>query len=281
MSFSIKLGKVAGIDLYLHLTFLLLLAFVGLSQGGLPAVLLVSVVFGCVLLHELGHALTARTFGIATEDITLYPIGGVARLTRMPRAPGAELLITLAGPAVNLVIAGTIAAFLWASGAALVEDLGAYGEAGWSFATALMGINLALALFNLVPAFPMDGGRIFRALLSGWIGRLRATEIAAGLGRALAIAFGAYSLLVGHDLLRVALAAFIFAAAGAELARVRVEEGARGRSFRNPYTGPSEPQDYLWIAPPGYRWVSLGRGVWRLAPISVNIHEAPGSRRVG
>ena len=122
MSLSIKLGRVAGIDLYLHLTFLLLLAFVGLSQGGLPAVLLVSAVFGCVLLHELGHALTARAFGIDTEDITLYPIGGVARLTRMPRAPGAELLITLAGPAVNLAIAGVLGAFLWASGSSLIES---------------------------------------------------------------------------------------------------------------------------------------------------------------
>ena len=142
-----------------------------------------------------------------------------------------------------------------------------------------MGINLALALFNLVPAFPMDGGRIFRALLSGWIGRLRATEIAAGLGRALAIAFGAYSLLIGQDLLRVALAAFIFAAAGAELARVRIEEGARGRSFRNPYTDPGpRPERDLWVAPAGYHWVSLGRGVWRLQrpiPVRVNIHEAP------
>src|SRR4051812_9986689 len=99
-----KLGRVAGIDVFLHPTFLLLLAYVGLLQGGIGAILLVSAVFGCVLLHELGHALMARRFGIETEDITLYPIGGVARLRRMPRAPGAELLIALAGPAVNVLI---------------------------------------------------------------------------------------------------------------------------------------------------------------------------------
>src|SRR5690606_11386827 len=111
-TFSWKLGRVAGIDLYLHPTFLLLLAFAYASQGGLMAVLLVGAVFGCVLLHELGHALTARFCGIRTEDITLYPIGGVARLVRMPRKPSAELLITLAGPAVNLVIAGVLATLI-------------------------------------------------------------------------------------------------------------------------------------------------------------------------
>src|SRR6478735_2190162 len=105
MMFSWKLGRVAGIDLFLHPTFLILLAWSAM-QGGLDWALLVSAVFGCVVLHELGHALTARLFGIATRDITLYPIGGVARLERMPRAPGAELLITLAGPLVNVAIAG-------------------------------------------------------------------------------------------------------------------------------------------------------------------------------
>src|SRR5215831_2000683 len=104
MGMSWKLGQVAGIDVFLHPTFLLLLAYVALTQGGIGAVLLVSAVFGCVLLHELGHALVARRFGIGTEDITLYPIGGVARLQRMPRTPGAELVIALAGPAVNFLI---------------------------------------------------------------------------------------------------------------------------------------------------------------------------------
>src|SRR3954471_5770194 len=111
MRMSWKLGRVAGIDVFLHPSFLILLAF--FAPGGLESVLLVSAAFGCVLLHELGHALMARRFGIGTEDITLYMIGGVARLRRMPKAPGAELLIALAGPAVNVVIAvalGTILA---------------------------------------------------------------------------------------------------------------------------------------------------------------------------
>src|SRR3984957_9271189 len=103
MGMSWKLGRIAGIDVFLHPTFLLLLAYVGITEGGIGSILLVSSVFGCVLLHEFGHALMARRFGIATVHITLYPIGGVARLRRMPRAPGAELLIALAGPAVNVL----------------------------------------------------------------------------------------------------------------------------------------------------------------------------------
>ncbi len=272
MRMSWKLGRVAGIDLYLHPTFLLLLAFVGISQGGLAAMLLVSAVFGCVLLHELGHALTARFCGIRTEDITLYPIGGVARLERMPRKPASELLITLAGPLVNLAIAGVLAVGLF------VLDTAYATHYGWpsdvppllSFSAALMWINLALAAFNMVPAFPMDGGRVFRALLSGWVGRLRATEIAAGVGRFLALAFGCWSLLHGN-LIHCALAAFIFFAAGAELLRVRAEE----RSMR-----PYDDDDDIWTAPPGYRWVSRGNGTWRLSPIVITVNDrAPRSWR--
>src|SRR3954467_4520657 len=144
---SWKLGRVAGIDVFLHPTFLLLLAFVGMRQEGPGSILLTSAVFGCVLLHELGHALMARRFGIETEDITLYPIGGVARLRRMPRAPGAELLIALAGPAVNLVIVMALVA---------ASEIGLLGSPSplSLFADQLTLINLGLALFNLIPAFP-------------------------------------------------------------------------------------------------------------------------------
>jgi len=284
MNLSYRLGRVAGIDLYVHATFLLLLAFVGLSQGGIEAVLLVSAVFGCVLLHELGHALTARSFGIGTEDITLYPIGGVARLQRMPRAPGAELLITLAGPAVNLAIAGVIAVFLWVSGGALVDGFGTLGILGWDFASALMSINLVLAAFNMIPAFPMDGGRILRASLSGWLGRLRATEIAAGLGRILAVGFGVYNLMPGRfDLLRVALSVFVYMAASSELGRVRAEEWQRNYYRPSGRENSSDTARFpgdggVWTAPPGYRWVSQGQGVWRLAPITVSSYTNPGPR---
>jgi len=262
MRTSWKLGRVAGIDLFLHPSFFILLAFYGATQGP-GAILLVSAAFGCVLLHELGHALMARGFGIGTEDITLYPIGGVARLRRMPKAPGAEMLIALAGPAVNVVIALA----LWS-----MMELGLLGSA---FAGSLLMINVVLAVFNLVPAFPMDGGRILRALLSGWLGRERATVIAAGLGRGLALAFGLYLLLNNPTfpdvLFPLALAAFIYMAAGAEMMQVLAEGRGRGRGDDD-RDGDSDG-DGMWVAPPGYSWVSRGKGVWQLAPIPA---QAPG-----
>jgi Zn-dependent protease len=263
MSMSWKLGRIAGIDVFLHPTFLLLLAFVGITQGGLGSILLVSSVFGCVLLHELGHALMARRFGIATEDITLYPIGGVARLQRMPRAPGAELLIALAGPAVNLVI---VVALVAARGLELFGSPWSPGALGL-FVDELILVNLGLALFNLIPAFPMDGGRVLRALLSGWIGRERATMIAAAIGRGLALVFGVYCLIHG-SFLQAALAAFIYLAAGQELARVLAEEHM-GRA-RGTWGGEPAANQGVWTAPPGFHWVSRGNGTWQLAPITAS-----------
>lgn len=261
MGFSWKLGRVAGIDLFLHPTFLILLLW-ALVSGGVEWAALMSAVFGCVVLHELGHALTARAFGIGTRDITLYPIGGLARLERMPRAPGAELLIAVAGPLVNVAIAGTLSMALWISGA----------FAPWSgpslisaFGADLVMINLVLAGFNMLPAFPMDGGRVLRALLSRPFGRVRATDIAAGLGRALALVFGVYALFNGAPLSAI-LAMFIFFAAGAEAASVRADERRRRGS-----------ESGIWTAPAGYRWVSLGHGCWQLAPIRVE--TTPWERR--
>jgi len=263
MGFSWKLGRVAGIDLFLHPTFLLLLLW-ALASGGVGSTALIAAVFGCVVLHELGHALTARAFGIGTRDITLYPIGGVARLDRMPRAPGAELLIAIAGPLVNVAIAGSLALALWISG-----ELAPWS--GPSMITALGAdlvlINLVLAGFNMLPAFPMDGGRVLRAALSRPLGRVRATEIAAGLGRALALVFGVYALLNGVFLSAI-LALFIFVAAGAEAVAVREEERRREGSDRG-----------IWTAPAGYRWVSLGHGFWQLAPIRVESNPSPWERR--
>jgi Zn-dependent protease len=264
MRMSWKLGRVAGIDVFLHPSFLLLLAFFGASVG-LESILLVSAAFGCVLLHEFGHALMARGFGIGTEDITLYMIGGVARLRRMPKAPGAELLIALAGPAVNVAIALALGAIL---------ALGLLGDPSsglpiHSFMISLWWINVGLVLFNMVPAFPMDGGRVFRALMSGLIGRERATMIAAGLGRGLALAFGFYQLInaptLGAALMPMALAAFVYMAAGAELEQVLAEGRRRER----------REDDDTWSAPPGFFWVSRGNGVWQLAPIPA--HSSGGS----
>ena len=272
MRMSWKIGRVAGIDLFLHPTFLFFLAFIGLSQGGGPGtILLTTAIFGCVLLHELGHALMARRFGILTADITLYPIGGVARLQHLPRSPGAELLIALAGPAVNVAIALVL-------GVGLAALVGAPHRLGWrdgivGWTSLLMGANLLLAGFNLIPAFPMDGGRVLRALLSIWLGRGRATEIAAVVGRVLAVGFGLGSLMYTPwplKLLHVFLAAFIFFAAGMERTQVRVEE--RRRRF-------AEPDDGIRMAPPGFYWVNRGNGFWQLAPIAVRVADPSGSWR--
>jgi Zn-dependent protease len=260
MRLSWKLGRVAGIDLYVHATFLLIFLFVpGLFDGGAEAagsILLILSVFGCVLLHELGHALMARRFGIETEDITLYPIGGVARLRRLPRAPGAELLIALAGPAVNFAIVAVMLGLAWLG---LIEF--GYG----SFLGSLLVINLLLGAFNLVPAFPMDGGRVLRAILSGFLGRARATTIAAAVGRVMAVLFGVAALFWTRNPFHLALAAFVYFAGRAEEARVLYEEDRR-RGYARTDPGIS-------VAPPGYRWVQRGDGIWQLAPVVVRVPE--------
>ncbi len=258
MNWSWKIGRVAGIELYLHPTFLLLLGLVGLSEGGMLSVLLTAAAFGCVLLHELGHAMAARVCGIATVDITLYPIGGVARLARMPRKPASELLITLAGPAVNVALAAVLWSVVAVGG--LVGVSSPFTAFGLRFLSSLAFINLILAAFNMVPAFPMDGGRVLRALLSGWIGRLRATEFTARLGKLLAIGFGFWSLLNGN-LLQVALAVFVYLAASAELFRVRREEGDRWDD--------DDRDRGIRVGPDGKQWVRVGQGLWQLAPITV------------
>jgi Zn-dependent protease len=251
-SLSWKLGRVAGIDVFVHPTFLLILLFPQVREGGWLVLATVLALFGCVLLHELGHALMARRFGIETQDITLYPIGGVARLLRIPRSPGAELAIALAGPAVNFaIVAGLLG----------LDFLGLVGP--WSDAAGvLIGMNLMLGLFNLIPAFPMDGGRVLRALLSPGLGRLRATQVAAGLGRGLAILFGLFGLSQGVWNW-VFLSAFIYVVAGMELAGVAAEEN------RDRYEGDGGD----WKTPPGYRWVQQGHGAWQLAPIVINARD--------
>jgi Zn-dependent protease len=255
MQISWKLGRVEGIDLFLHPTFLLLLIFAAVSGGGLWAVALTLAVFVCVLLHEFGHALTARAFGIETEDITIYPIGGLARLRRMPRSPKAELLITLAGPAVNVVIAAVLALVLM-----VVLAVGAGSAAMWIASTVgqLMWINVGLAVFNMLPIFPMDGGRVLRAGLSAWLGRVRATEIAATLGRGLSIVLGVGFFMAFGLSIQLLLPVFLYFAAGAERNSVLAEERLR-----------QAPSVGVWTAPPGYHWVSRGSGAWQLVPIVV------------
>jgi Zn-dependent protease len=220
-----KLGDVAGIGIFVHWSFWLLPVWILLSGvsggigllGALASVGFVFAIFGCVVLHELGHALTARFYNIGTRDITLYPIGGVANLERIPTRPSQELIIALAGPAVNVVIAGVLFVLLLIAG---VGTQGAvFNFTGGSFFLNLLLVNVALVVFNMLPAFPMDGGRVLRAFLAMRLPYLRATEIAVRVGQAVAIAFGLMGLFSGGTLIFVAL--FVFLAAQAELAMAR------------------------------------------------------------
>jgi Zn-dependent protease/CBS domain-containing protein len=225
-----KLGRIAGIVIRVHATFVLLLAWIAASHllAGHGAattargLVLVVGVFAIIVLHELGHALVARRFGCATLDITLYPIGGAAHLERMPERPAQELLVAAAGPAVNVVFAITIYAGLRLVGA----DTGDPMRLGGSLAVQLLWINVSLALFNLLPAFPMDGGRILRALLALVLPRSRATTMAVYVARTLAVGLGLLGLVFNALLLLIAV--FVWIAAGHERAADRLARSVRG-----------------------------------------------------
>lgn len=231
MTWSIPLFSWRGTVVRLHLTFLLFLLWIGLAddaRGGLSAGLsgmaLLVMLFACVVAHEFGHVLVARRFGINTPHITLLPIGGVARLERMPDEPWQELLVALAGPAVNLVIAAVLVlgfGVRLSLHGLLAADDGSHGLLG-----PLLTINLFLAAFNLLPAFPMDGGRVLRAALAWRMGNVRATRVAAIVGQLLALALGAVGLL-GHPML-LFVAAFVFFGAATESQAVQVREASRG-----------------------------------------------------
>lgn len=238
MKWSVKLGRFAGVDVFLHVTFVLLVLLVaasGLLDGGtladaMEGVVLVLAVFGCVLLHEYGHALAARGFGIRTRDITLLPIGGVARLERMPERPAQELWVALAGPAVNGIIAAALAAWLLLKGA--MTGLGWTEWFEGSLAQHLLLVNLSLIGFNLIPAFPMDGGRVLRAVLAMGMGQERATHIAAKVGRGLALVFAFYGLRgffggAGNPML-LFIAGFVWMSAGQEVGNSR-RQARQGR----------------------------------------------------
>jgi Zn-dependent protease len=220
MGWSIPIFRVAGIQLRIHLTFLLLiawLAFTYYGSGRSPEAafwaVLILVLFVCVVLHEFGHALTAKAFGINTPDITLLPIGGVARLERMPEEPGQELAIAAAGPMVNVIIA--LGAF--AGGARFHYP----PTLQHGFISGLLTINVVLFLFNLLPAFPMDGGRVLRALLATRMPYARATQVAATVGQGFAFAFGFVGLLWNPFLIFIALFVYIGASQEAALAQMR------------------------------------------------------------
>jgi Zn-dependent protease len=228
MTWSLRLGTFSGIPVNLHWTFLALLGFVALSQlvstgsvaVALSGVLFVAAIFACVVLHEFGHALAARRYGIGTRDVTLLPIGGIARLDRMPRDPRQELWVALAGPAVNIAIAGLLGIWLFLTGPAAGVGTGLMGG---SFAARLLSVNIALVVFNMLPAFPMDGGRVLRALLAQRIGHLKATDVAAKIGRGVAVVFGIIGLLWNPMLILIAF--FVWFGAGQEAAMARRRAG--------------------------------------------------------
>lgn len=230
MGWSWKMGRIAGITVQMHWTFLLLLVFLGFSYAAEGASLAAAVagigfilaVFGCVVLHELGHALVARRFGVPTRDITLLPIGGIARLQRMPEHPGQELLVAIAGPLVNVVIGGALALVLWATGDLRLAAPGTVADiTRGNFLFNLMWVNIVLVGFNLLPAFPMDGGRVLRALLAFRLSYVKATGIAAGVGQMMAMLFGLVGLLAFHPLL-IFIALFVFLGAGAEAQQAQI-----------------------------------------------------------
>ncbi|MFI5387008.1 MAG: site-2 protease family protein [Fimbriimonadales bacterium] len=237
MKWSLKVARVAGINVYVHATFLILLIWIAAGQylshettsAMLGMIGFVLLLFAIIVLHELGHALAARRYGIETQDITLLPIGGVARLNKIPEDPKQELVVAFAGPLVNLVIAAGLFIGLAVS-SGLSSVLHASLEGG-NLIASLLVLNVWLAFFNLLPAFPMDGGRVFRALLGLKLSRVRATEIAVGVGHAMALIFGAVGLfgLFGYyNPFLVFIALFIWVGADGELQQVRMHAYLHG-----------------------------------------------------
>ena len=221
MSWSLRIARIAGTEIRIHITFILFLAWIGFAYhqthgaaAAVHGVLFLTLLFACVLLHELGHALAARLFGIPTPDITLLPIGGVARLQRMPDRPFQEIVVALAGPAVNVVIAFVLVVGAGATIAArYLGDLAGRPE---ELVNRLATVNVMLVLFNLIPAFPMDGGRVLRALLAMRTTYGRATRIAAGVGQGFAFLFG-FAGLFGNPML-IFIALFLYLGASQEAA---------------------------------------------------------------
>lgn len=248
MKWQWKLGRFAGIDVFIHTTFLLLIGWVGYVHWlehrnwgeVLMGILFILTLFLCVILHEYGHALTARKYGIRTRDITIYPIGGVARLERMPDKPIEELWVALMGPAVNVVIAaGLFAYLLLTSNLVPITDL---TVASGNFLARVMVINISLVLFNLIPAFPMDGGRVLRAILAMNMDYVRATQIAANIGQGFAFLLGFIGLFGNPFLLFIAF--FVWIGASQEASMVQMKNAISGIPV-----GRAMLTDYQFLSP--------------------------------
>jgi Zn-dependent protease/CBS domain-containing protein len=234
MRWSLSLGRIAGIRVYVHFTFFILVGWIAflrfLETGRWEQALFGVALFGClaaiIVLHELGHALAARRYGIRTRDITLLPIGGIARLERIPEKPGQELVVALAGPAVNVVLAAGLFIGLSLSGAlANLEELLLFKG---SLPNQLLLINISLALFNMIPAFPMDGGRALRAILAMAMDYVDATRVAATIGQVIAVLFALVGLFLFQNFVLVIIALFVWMGAEAEASMVRTKSVLAG-----------------------------------------------------
>src|SRR5712692_6158230 len=231
MSWSLNLGTIAGTAVRVHVTFLLFLGWIfaaswvaGGPQAAWQGLAFLLLLFACVLAHEFGHIFTARAFGAATPDVVLLPIGGVARLERIPEEPREEFLIAIAGPLVNVAIA--FALVLIAGARINAGDLALVESPTVSLIDRLAAVNLFLALFNMIPAFPMDGGRVLRALLATRMGYVRATQVAASIGQGVAFALGFIGLFYNPMLIFIAI--FVYLAAAGEAHMVAMRAMSRG-----------------------------------------------------
>lgn len=253
---SLKIGRFFGINLYIHGSFWLLPLWVAFSHARDPEagaigmhLGLLAALFGCVVLHEYGHALAARVFGIATRDVSLYPIGGVARLERMSDRPVEEFCIAIAGPLVNLAIAAVLAAGL---GAVAVAQPALLQGVTAEFLTLLLLMNVVLFVFNLLPAFPMDGGRVLRAILTAPLGRIPATRVAVYVSAGMAVLFGIGGLFLLHNPWLVFVGLFLIWAGQQELftleRRQRQEQAAPEPI--TPEILPEEPAVAAWAGVP-------------------------------
>jgi Zn-dependent protease/CBS domain-containing protein len=227
MGRSFTIARISGIAVRIHVTFFLLLIWIGLAhywiggpEAALRGVAFILAIFGCVLLHEFGHAFAARMYGIPTPDITLLPIGGVARLQRMPDKPAQEIVVALAGPAVNVVIAAALFAVI--GDAFDLSNVLRINDPRHAFLSQVAVVNVWLVLFNLLPAFPMDGGRVLRAGLAMFMRYSAATQIAARTGQAMAFLFGLAGLFINPFLILIAL--FVYLAASQEAAYAQIKD---------------------------------------------------------
>lgn len=226
MGASIQIGRVFGIPVRLHITFVLLIGFIGLAglmTGGISravwSMLSIVALFACVVVHELAHSLVARAYGVRVESITLLPIGGVAAMEDMPRKPHEEAVMAIAGPLASFSIAAGLYAVI-----KVLHYAGPIAYGGQPWLVMLMHTNILIGGFNLLPAFPMDGGRVLRAVLALHMDHVQATNIAVSLGQALAVVMGLSAILIpGMSLWLVLIAIFIFVGAGQEGQQVRTQ----------------------------------------------------------